>query len=90
MTGTEWHQKGAKKPEKLGGAGRCHSNTVLTQERKKVKNFLSIEGCKRPARPAPFSIHPRRRQSPKTGRCKSVKVKYILYAREKKSKISLI
>ena len=78
-TGTEWHQKRAKKPEKLGGAGRCHSNTYLTHGRKKVKNFLSIyKVCKRPARPAPFSIHARRRQSPKTGRCRSMKVKYIL------------
>ena len=35
------HQKSAKKPEKLGSAGRCTSYTYFTHVRKKVK-FFSI------------------------------------------------
>ena len=37
------HQKSAKKPEKLGNAGRCTSYSYLTHARKKVKNFFYIE-----------------------------------------------
>ena len=35
MTGTEWHQKGAKKPEKLGSGGRgSHFPTLRTRGKK--------------------------------------------------------
>ena len=43
MTSTDFHQKRAKKPEKMGSGGRRKSNTYLTHGVKKVYFFLSIE-----------------------------------------------
>ena len=44
MTSTDFHQKSAKKPEKLGSGGRRKSNTYLTHDRKKVIFFSHIKG----------------------------------------------
>ena len=43
-TSTDFHQKSAKKPEKLGSGGRRKSNTYLTHDRKKVIFFSHIKG----------------------------------------------
>ena len=55
-TSTDFHQKGQKKPEKLGGGGRWKSNTYLTHGVKKVYFFLSIERYVNDLlRPPPFA-----------------------------------
>ncbi len=96
-TSTRPSLKNAKKPEKLGYDTLRHSNTVFTQERKKVKislyirfvnDCLSVSYLSIPSTPlrraTSTDFHQKVQKTRKTGRWRSVEVKYILNTRRKK------